>query len=79
MTSIITTATELSLMMPALAASMALVGILVLLALLVVKEISSALASSRGNRLITAVNIGIAPLLIAFVLIVISRVMLSIK
>jgi hypothetical protein len=79
MTSIITTATELSLMMPALAASMALVGILVLLALLVVKEISSALASSRGNRLITAVNIGIAPLLIAFVLIVISKVMLSIK
>jgi hypothetical protein len=29
--------------------------------------------------LITAVNIGIAPLLFAFVLIVISRVMLSIK
>lgn len=79
MSSIIITSTELSLMMPALAASLALVGILVLIALLVVKEISSALASSRGNRLITAVNIGIAPLLIAFIFIVISMAMVQIK
>ena len=62
-------------MAPALAASLALVGILVLMALLVLKEMSSAAAPSRVNRLLIAVNIGIVPLLIAFVLIVISKVM----
>jgi hypothetical protein len=79
MTSTITTSTVLSLMMPALAASLALIGIFVLIALLVLKEMSTAAAPNRVNRLTIAVNVGIAPLLIAFVIIVISKVIQVLK
>jgi hypothetical protein len=66
-------------MIPALATSLTLIGILVLMVLLVLKEMSTAATPSRVNRLTIAVNVGIAPLLIAFVLIVISRVIQALK
>ena len=57
-----------------IAGSLVIIGILVLLALLVQKELASASDGPRAARLSKLVNIGIAPLLIAFVLVIISKV-----
>ena len=57
-----------------LAGSVALIGILVLLVLLVQKELASAASGSRFKSLSKYLNIGIVPLMIAFVLIVVFRV-----
>jgi len=58
---------------PALAESAVYLGVLVLLALLVQKELASASADLRFQTLGRALNIGILPLLIAFGLLVCSR------
>jgi hypothetical protein len=47
---------------------LALVAVLVLLAMLIPKELTTAASSERLDRLSRALNIGIVPLLIAFVL-----------
>jgi hypothetical protein len=51
-----------------------LIGILVLLVRLVQKELSSAAAGTRFEALSKALNIGIVPLMIAFVMVVVARV-----
>jgi len=73
MSSMVTISIVSAVMSGSLAAASALIGILVLLALLVQKELAS-VAGSRFRRLARMLNVGIAPLLIAFVLIVVSRV-----
>lgn len=65
-TSIITTV--------ALAGSLTLAGILVLLVLLVQKELSSGTADPRVKALSKHLNVGIVPLLIVFVLVVFYRI-----
>jgi hypothetical protein len=51
-----------------------LVGVLVLLALLLLKELAVASADSRLHRLSRVLDISILPLLIAFFLVVIFKV-----
>ena len=58
----------------AIAGSLALIVILVLLSLLIQKELATASDDSRMQRLSQVLNIAILPLLIAFFLIVVFRV-----
>jgi hypothetical protein len=58
----------------AIASSLATIGVLVLITLLVLKELTIASANSRLHRVSRALNFGILPLLIAFFLIVIFQV-----
>lgn len=74
MISTVTTSTVSTVTTAALAGSVALIGILVLLVLLVQKELSSAAAGTRFEALSKALNIGILPLMIAFVMVVVARV-----
>ncbi len=74
MISTVTVSTVSTVTTAALAGSVALVGILVLFSLLLQKEISTAANSKRLRQLRVAVNIGIVPLLIAFILTVVSKV-----
>ena len=74
MISTVTTSTITILTTSAIAGSLALVGVLVLIALLVQKEVISASTDSRFHKLSRIVNIGILPFLIAFVLIVVFKV-----
>jgi hypothetical protein len=74
MTSTVTVSTASTILTAALANPVALIGILVLLFLLVQKELASSSDNSRLRMLSRALNIGIIPLLIAFVLIVAVRV-----
>jgi len=53
---------------------LAIIGILILLALLIQKEVVTSASGSRYSKLGQALNIGIIPLLIAFVLLVIVKV-----
>jgi hypothetical protein len=57
-----------------LSGSLALVGILVLFVLLLLKELAAASADSRLHRLNRVLDISILPLLIAFFLVVIFKV-----
>jgi hypothetical protein len=74
MISTATTSTVSTVTTVALAGSVALIGILVLMALLVQKEFSSAARGERYEELGKALNAGIVPLAIAFILIVLARV-----
>ena len=74
MISTVMTSTVTILTTAAIAGSLALIGILVLISLLIQKELATAAASSRLVKLSRALNIGIVPLLIAFILIVVYRV-----
>ncbi|HLA97160.1 MAG TPA: hypothetical protein VJL34_01810 [Anaerolineales bacterium] len=74
MISTVTTSTVSTVTTAALAGSVALIGILVLLALLVQKELASAASGARFQALAKVLNIGILPLLIAFGLVVFTRV-----
>jgi len=74
MISTVTTSTISTVTTAALAGSVALIGILVLFALVLQKEITTASNNSKLRHLSTALNIGIIPLLIAFVLTVIAKV-----
>ena len=79
MISTVTTSTVSTITTAAIAGSLALIGILVLFALLVQKEVTTAGDNDRLRRLSKALNIAILPLLIAFILIVITRVMEVLK
>lgn len=70
----ITTTTVTTVTTIALTGSLALLSVTVLLALLVQKEIGAVAADHRIRQMSRALNIAIAPLLIAFALIVISRI-----
>jgi hypothetical protein len=74
MISTVTTSTVSTVTTATLAGSVALVGIIVLLVLLAQKEISGTVAGSRYRMLGRALNFAIAPLLIAFVLVVFARI-----
>ena len=79
MISTVTTSTVSTVTTVALAGSLALVGILVLFALVVQKEITSSTDSKRLALLGKVLNIGIVPLLIAFVLIAVNRISMYIR
>lgn len=70
----ISTVTTSTITTVAIAGSLAVIGILILLALLIQKEVVTSESGSRFSKLGQALNIGIIPLLIAFVLIVIVKV-----
>jgi len=72
--STITISTFTALTDTALARSLVLVGILVLLTLLILKELAVASADSRLHRLSQVLDISILPLLYAFMLVLIFKV-----
>ena len=73
MISTITTSTS-TITSAGLAGSFALIGVVVLLALLIQKEVASGTGSKRLERFGKILNVSIIPLLIAFVLIAIIKV-----
>lgn len=75
----ISTVTTSTITIVTAAGSFAVIGIFVLLALLVQKELVSASNSERAGRLGKILDIGIVPLLIAFVLVVVSKVGAALK
>jgi hypothetical protein len=75
MISTVTTSTVSLLALSTIAGSLALIAIIVLIILLVQKELASSATGSRPKTMSRLLNIGIIPLLIAFALIVVSRVM----
>ena len=74
MISIVTTSTITTITVAAITGSLALVGMLVLFVLLVKKELASFSKESRIKKLSQGLNIGIAPLLIAFFMIAVYRI-----
>lgn len=62
-----------------LSGSLALIGIIVLLVLLIQKELASASTGQRYHKMSQILNIAIIPLLIVFGLIVVSRVIEVLK
>lgn len=74
MISTVTTTTVTTVTIYAFGGALALVAVLVLLALLIPKELTTTASSVRLERLGRALNIGIVPLLITFVLIVGAKV-----
>ncbi|MFN2237391.1 MAG: hypothetical protein ACK2U1_24430 [Anaerolineales bacterium] len=74
MISTVTTSTVTILTTSAIAGSLALVGVLVLITLLVQKELTTSSGNSRWLQLGKILNIGILPFMIAFVLIVVFKV-----
>ena len=79
MISTVTTSTVTILTLAGVAGSLALIGVLVLIAMLVQKEMATATPNSRLQQLGRVLNIGIVPLLIAFVLIVAFKVAEALK
>lgn len=74
MISTVTTSTVSTITTIALAGSIALIGIIFLLILLIQKEIISSSERVNLKRLSQALNIGIVPLFVAFVLTVVVKV-----
>jgi hypothetical protein len=74
MISTVTTSTVSTVTTAAIAGSVMLVGIFVLFALLLQKEVTSSATGNRMKRLGQALNVGIIPMLIAFILIVVTKV-----
>lgn len=74
MISTVTTSTVSTITTAALAGSLALIGILVLLSLLIQKELISSNSNERLQNLNKALQIGIVPLLVAFIVIVITKI-----
>lgn len=79
MVSTVTVSTVSTVTTAALAGSVALIGILVLFGLLLQKEVTTASSNPRLRRLGLLLNIGIVPLVIAFALIVISKISVVLK
>jgi hypothetical protein len=73
MISTVTVSTVTTVTTAALAGSVALVGILVLFGLLLQKEVTTISSNRFLRRLGAALDIGIIPLLIAFILILITQ------
>ena len=79
MVSTVTTATVATVTTVALAGSLALIGIFTLLALLIQKELVTSVRGRFARALGRALNIGIVPLLIVFVLVVAVKVVDALK
>jgi len=75
----ISTVTTTTVTTVAVAGSFAIISVLVLLALLVQKELSTATSNENLRRFGKILNIGIFPLLIAFAMFVIAKVVEVIK
>lgn len=75
MISTVTTSTVSTVTTAAIAGSVALIGVLVLFVLLFQKEMTTAADGGRIKRMGRALTIGIIPLMIAFVLVVVYRVL----
>lgn len=73
MISTVTTSTISTITTAALAGSVALIAILVLLSLLIQKELAVSTNSQRLQRVGRVLNIGLAPLLFAFFVLVIVK------
>ena len=73
MISTVTSSTVATLTTSAIAGSLALVGVLILIALLIQKEFASAASDAQWKQLGQLLDIGILPLLIAFVLLVVFK------
>lgn len=74
MISTVTTATVSTITTTSLAGSFALIGILVLFALLLQKELASTSSGSLMRRLSRVVDVAVFPLLIAFLMVVVFKV-----
>ena len=74
MISTVTTSTVSTVTTAAIAGSVALIGIFVFFALLFQKEVTTTSTEGRMKRLGQALNVGLIPLLIAFILIVVTKV-----
>lgn len=74
MISTVTTSTVSTVTTAAIAGSVALIGIFVFFALLLQKEVTTTATGTRMKRLGQALNVGIIPLAIAFILIVVTTV-----
>jgi len=74
MISTVTTSTVSTVTTAALAGSVALIGIWVLFALLIQKEVTTVTTDTRYALLRKALNVGILPLLIAFLLLIVAKV-----
>jgi hypothetical protein len=72
MTSTIDTS-NISILMTIVAGPLSIVGILVLVALLIQKEIANGSVSDRAKQLSQVLNIGIIPLLFVFLLIIVLQ------
>lgn len=79
MISTVTTTTVSTVTTLALAGSLALICVLTLVAMLIQKELTTTAESRLSRTLGRALNVGIVPLLIAFVLIVVVRVIETLK
>jgi hypothetical protein len=77
--STVTTSTVSTISSLAIAGSVALIAILVLLFLLIQKELASTATGTRFKTLSKVLNIGIIPLLMAFAVVVITRVAAILK
>ena len=74
MISTVTTSTVSILNTPAIAGSLAMIAILLLLALLLQKEVATASADSRLRQLSRVLNFSIVPLLLVFIVVVVYKV-----
>ena len=70
----ITTVTTSTVTVTALASSLAVIGVIVLIGLLIQKELFSSSERKASSRVNMALNIALPPMIIAFVLIVISKI-----
>ncbi len=70
----ISTVTTSTVTTVAMAGSFALIGVFVFFALLIQKEVTTTATGSRMKKLGRMLNLGIIPLLIAFILIVVTKV-----
>jgi hypothetical protein len=73
MISTVTTSTVSTVTLTAIAGSLAFIGMALLFALLIQKEIAAAAPEGRLRQLAQTLNIGIVPLLIAFGLLVVIQ------
>lgn len=76
---VVTTSTVSTVAATAITSSLAIVGIIVLIALLVQKEMLSSSDSKKAKRITAAINIALPPMLIAFVFIVVTKVVQVLK
>ncbi len=79
MISIVTTSTVAAVATVGLIGSLPLISVLLLLSFLIQKELIGGLSSNRIERFKQALNVGIAPLLIVFVLTVLYKVAEAIR
>ena len=79
MISTVTSSTVSTVTTAVLSSSVALVGILILLSLLVQKELASTAAAARWRKFGRVLNIAIVPLLFAFGLMMVTKIVAALQ